>query len=149
MKLIIDGNIITPKPDQSLLDMVKELGLIKGKLSTDPIAAKISGEVFNLNYVPLRQKDVQPERATMRKAMESSDGIVRLIHFDDPTGYDTYTRTVQFVLFLAIDKLWPGAHATMNCTLGSGLYIRVNDVENFSYIKLKNKVSELIKEDIL
>ena len=149
MKLIIDGNIVTPKPDQSLLDMIRELGLIKGKLSTDPIAAKIAGEIFNLNYIPLRQKDVQLEREAMRKAMEASGGVVRLIRFTDPTGYDTYTRTVQFVLFLAIDQLWPGAHATMNCTLGSGVYIKVADAEGFSYVKLKKRVSELIDEDIL
>ncbi len=149
MKLIIDGNIVVPKPDQSLLDMIKELGLITGKLSTDPIAAKISGEVFNLNYVPLRQKDVEPQRETMRKAMAASGGVVRLIHFDDPTGYDTYRRTVQFVLFLAIYQLWPSAHATMNCTLGSGLYVKVSDAENFSYVKLKKRVGEIIEEDIL
>ena len=58
MKLYIDGYEVTPKPDQSLLDIVTELGLITGKLSSDPIAAKIAGDVFTLNYVPVRTKDV-------------------------------------------------------------------------------------------
>ncbi len=52
MQLIINNHTITPKPDQSLLDMIKEMGLITGKLSTDPIAAKIAGETFTLNYIP-------------------------------------------------------------------------------------------------
>ena len=149
MKLIIDGQIVTAKPDQSLLDMAVELGLIKGKLSTDPIAAKIAGEVFNLNYIPLRQKDVQLERETMRKAMAASGGVVRLLRYSDPTGRDTYTRTAQFVLFLAINNLWPNATATMNCTVGSGLYIKVVGADNFSVDALKEKVLEIVGENIL
>ena len=62
MELIIDGRKITVQPEESLLDMVKRLGLLKGNLTEDPIVAKIAGEVFTLNYVPLRQQDVQPER---------------------------------------------------------------------------------------
>ena len=48
MKLIIDGMEVIAQPGQSLLDMVKELGLIQGKLSTDPLAARIAGEVVPL-----------------------------------------------------------------------------------------------------
>ena len=148
MILKIDGFTVTPKPDQSLLDMVRELGLIHGRLSTDPIAAKIAGEVFNLNYIPLRQKDVQPERETIRKAMAASGGIVRLLRYGDPTGRDAYTRTAQFVLFLAIGQLWPRASATMNCTIGSGLYVKVSGDESFSAERLKQKVEEIVAADI-
>ena len=66
MKMTIDGYKIEAKPDRSLYDMVRELGLLSGKLSTDPIVAKIAGRVFTLNYIPLRQKDVTPERETVR-----------------------------------------------------------------------------------
>ena len=31
MKLYIDGYRVTPKPEESLFDMVKALGLLKGK----------------------------------------------------------------------------------------------------------------------
>ena len=37
MKLFIDGHSIQPGPDQSLLDMIRQLGLHTGKLSTDPL----------------------------------------------------------------------------------------------------------------
>ena len=148
MKLIIDGTLVEARPDQSLLDMVRELGLIKGKLSKDPIAAKIAGEVFTLNYRPLRQKDTSLERDSVRRAMAASDGIVRLLRYSDPTGRDAYTRTAQFVLFLALKQLYPGARAKMNCTVGAGLYIKVLGAENFSAEKLKDRVAEIVAADI-
>jgi hypothetical protein len=46
MKLHIDGYSVTPKPEESLFDMVKELGLVTRRLSEDPIAAKIAGRLF-------------------------------------------------------------------------------------------------------
>ena len=49
MKLIIDNLEVTARPGQSLLDIVRELGLVTGKLSSDPLAARIAGEVFTLN----------------------------------------------------------------------------------------------------
>ncbi len=148
MKLIIDGIQITAKPDQSLLEIVKELGLIKGRLSTDPIAAKIAGEVFTLNYIPLRQKDALPERESVRRAMAASGGTVRLLRYSDPTGRDAYKRTAQFVLFLALRQLYPGARAKMNCTVGAGLYIKVLGAEDFSAEKLKERVGEIVRSDI-
>ena len=148
MQLIINNQKITPKPGQSLLEMVKEMGLITGKLSTDPIAAKIAGETFTLNYVPLRQKDVQEERESIRKAMAASDGNVQLLYYQDPLGKDAYTRTAQFILFLAIRQLWPNARATMNCTVGAGLYIRVTGANWFSAAKVKAQVQKIVDQDI-
>ena len=148
MKLFIDGHSVQPGPDQSLLDMVRQLGLRTGKLSTDPLAAKIAGEVFTLNYIPLRQKDVQPERESIRKAMAASGGQVHLLRYSDAAGKDAYRRTVQFVLFLAIRQLWPQATAKMNCTVGSGLYIKVTGAEDFDAGVLKAQAAKLIAQDI-
>ncbi len=148
MKLIIDGINVTAKTDQSLLDIIRELGLIEGRLSVDPIAAKIAGEVFTLNYVPLRQKDTLPERDSVRRAMAASGGVVRLLRYSDPTGRDAYTRTAQFVIFLALRQLYPGARAKMNCTVGSGLYIKVFGAEDFSAERLRERVCEIVEADI-
>lgn len=148
MELMIDGYKITPQPDQSLLDMVRQLGLLSGKLSTDPLAAKIAGEVFTLNYVPLRSKDVQPERESMRKAMAASGGRVQLLRYTDPSGKEAYTRTAQFVLFMAIAQLWPKAKAKMNFTVGAGLYIKVTGEPDFSVRSLKEQVKRLVAQDI-
>lgn len=149
MKLYIDGYEITPKPEQSLYDMLSELGLIQGKLSTDPIAARIAGRIFTLNYIPLRQKDVTPERESVRKAMAASGGVVRLLRYTDHDGQDVYTRTAQFVLFLAIRRLWPAATAKMTCTVGTGMYIRVTGVERFDIAALRGEVDDIVSENFL
>ena len=148
MKLFIDGYTVAPQPGQSLLDMVRQLGLFTGKLSEDPLAAKIAGEVFTLNYIPRRLKDLQPERESIRKAMAASQGQVHLLHYRDGAGKDAYKRTVQFVLFLAMRQLWPQAKAKMHCTVGSGLYIRVTGAEDFSVAALKAQVEKLVAQDI-
>ncbi len=148
MQLNINGTLVTPRPDQSLYDMVAELGLFHGKLSTDPIAAKIAGRVFTLNYIPVRKKDVTGERGSIRRAMAASDGTVKLLWYTDPAGADAYTRTAQFVLFLAIRRVWPEAHAQMNCTVGAGLYIKVTGADGFSAARLRDEVKAIVAEDL-
>ena len=148
MKLIIDGNEVVARADQSLLDIIREMGLVTGKLSTDPIAAKIAGDIFTLNYIPLREKDVRPDSERVREAVAASGGIVRLVRYTDPAGAEVYTRTAQFVLFLAIEQLWPDAEATMSFTVGSGLYVKVGGVDNFSAEALRERVDRIVEENI-
>ncbi len=148
MNLIIDGKSITARPGQSLLDLTRELGLVTGKLSTDPLAAKIAGEVFTLNYIPLRDKDMTAERPSMRRAMAASGGQIHLLRYDDAVGREVYARTAQYVLFLAIHRLWPKARAKMNCTIGDGLYIAVYGAPDFSVRKLKAEMKALVEMDI-
>ena len=72
MLLRIDGHCVEPQPEQSLLQIVRQLGLDCTGLSDRPLAAKIAGEVFTLNYIPVRQKDVDQDRPSMRRAMAAS-----------------------------------------------------------------------------
>ncbi len=148
MKLNIDGYVYWVKTGQSLLEIIREMGLCSGKLSSDPIAAKIAGEVFTLNYIPMREKDAAHERESIRKAMAASEGNVRLLRYADPSGKDAYRRTAQFVLFYALRKLWPKARAKMSCTVGSGMYIKVTGAEDFSAARLKDCVKEIVNENI-
>ena len=148
MKLTIDGREVTVRADQSLLDIINEMGLVTGKLSTDPIAAKIAGDVFTLNYIPLREKDVTRDSERVREAVAASGGIVRLIRYSDPQGAEVYTRTAQFVLFLAIEQLWPKAEAKMSFTVGSGLYVKVSGAKNFSAEALRERVDSIVEENI-
>lgn len=148
MKLYIDGLETTVNPGDTLLDAVKRLGLVTGQLSTQPLAAKIAGEVFTLNYVPVRLRDAQDERSSMRRAMAASHGQVHLLRYSDSAGKDAYFRTAQFVIFLALRRLWPNARATMNCTVGAGVFIEVNGAEDFSVERLKAQMQELIDQDI-
>lgn len=148
MKLIIDNIEYTAKAGESLYDIAKNLGLFSGKLSSDPIAAKIAGRVFTLNYIPLREKDLAPERNTIRRAMNASGGVIRLIRYQDHAGRDAYMRTAQFILFLAMEQLWPKAETKMSCTVGAGVYFKIKNAPDFSVEELKNKVNEIVARDI-
>ena len=148
MQLNIDGVQIVATPDKTLKDILVELRMDGSALSDRPLAAKIAGEVFNLNYVPMRNKDTRPDRPSIRRAMAASGGNVHLLRYADPTGKDVYRRTAQFVLFLAVHRLWPMAKATMTCSLGAALYIRVEGAEDFSAEALKQQVSKIVAADI-
>ena len=148
MELTIDGKKIQAQPGQSLLTLVKRLGLEGVTLKDKPLAAKIAGEVFTLNYVPLRQQEAEADRPSMRRAMAASGGEIRLLRYSDAAGKECYIRTAQFVLFLALRQLWPEATAKMNCTLGASVYFSVSGADGFSVSALKERVSRLVSQDI-
>ena len=147
MKLIIDGMEILAQPGQTLRELVCALGLDEKSLARRPLAAKIAGETFTLNYVPVRVSGTGEPSQVQRRAMTASGGKVSLLRYSDSTGRDAYTRTVQFVLFLALRQLYPGVTAKMNCTVGQGLFIQVK-APHFSAEALKARVKELIEQDI-
>ncbi len=148
MELRIDGHKIQAQPEQSLLELIRELGMDSALLSQRPLAARIAGEVFTLNYVPVRKKDAAQDVPTVRRAMAASGGEIRLLRYGDPSGKDTYNRTAQFVIFLAISRRWPQATAKMNCTLGSGLYISVTGAPDFSAAEMKRQIQQIVDADI-
>ena len=145
MKMTIDGREICPKPGQSLLILCRELGFPQQKLSDRPLAAKIAGEVFTLNYVPVRLKDSQSDRPSIRRAMEASNGMVRLLRYGDPAGKECYIRTALFTMFLALKQL--GFRGKASCTLGSSVFVQVEG-EGFCTARLKQRVRELVEADI-
>ena len=148
MNLYLDGCVLPLQPEQSLLDLIRQANMDQSLLSLRPIAAKIAGEVFTLNYVPLRQKDMDSERPSMRRAMAASNGQVQLLRYQDPAGKECYIRTAQFVVFLAMRQLWPEARVKMNCTLGSSVFFQVIGGNDFSVAVLKQRIQELVQKDI-
>lgn len=148
MKLLLDGCSVTAKAGQSLLDILIENNMLSGKLSGDPLAAKIAGEVFTLNYIPVRLKDTMAERPSVRRAMAASGGVVRLLRYSDPLGKEAYARTAQFVLFLALWQLYPEARGKMHCTVGAGLFVEVIGAKNFSAESLRQQVEKVVAQDI-
>ena len=148
MKLNIDGHEVLAQPGQTLLSLVSNLGLGGETLSTQPLVAMIAGEIFTLNYIPVRQKDAMQERHSMRRAMAASGGQIQLLRYSDSAGRDAYKRTAQFVLFLALEQLWPGMRAKMHCTVGAGLFIAVENAERFSVEALKEEMRKIISLDI-
>ena len=79
MKLRIDGREIVARPGQTLWELIDILGLNAQNLSQRPLAAKIAGEIFNLNYVPVRVTELCQDRPSIRRAMQASNGEVQLL----------------------------------------------------------------------
>lgn len=148
MQLLIDGLPVEAEAGKTLCELAAELGFSGEKLAERPIAAKIAGEIFNLNYIPVRTGKEGVDRPSIRRAMSASNGQVQLLRYGDPAGKDVYGRTAQFVLFLALHQLWPHARAKMDCTVGPALYVEVLGAEDFSAEKLKKQVQHLTEMDI-
>ena len=148
MRLLIDGIETQAQPCATLLELLRDLDLDTPDLSTRPLAAKIAGEVFTLNYVPLRDKDGSVDRPSMRRAMEASGGQVHLLRYGDAAGREVYVRTAQYIIFLALHRLWPHAKAKMNCTVGPGLFFAVEDAPEFSVRALKAEIQEIVDMNI-
>ncbi len=146
MRMYIEQRSVTAQPGQSLLELIKEMGLDEEKLSGRPLAAKIAGEVFTLNYIPLRQKDL--DRTGVRSAVADGEGRVQLLRYRDAAGKELYTRTAQFVIFLALSRLWPQHQGKVHCTIGSGLYIEFEKPADFSIGRLRQELQQLIDSDI-
>ena len=148
MILTIDGVEIQAAQGMTLLDLIRQLQLDEESLSKRPLAAKIAGEVFTLNYIPVRERGEDQDRSSIRRAMAASNGQVKLLRYADAAGREAYIRTGQFVIFLAMRQLWPEAVIKMNCTVGASIYMQVCGASDFDVAKLKNRVREIVCEDI-
>ena len=84
----------------------------------------------------------------MRRAMAASGGQIHLLRYADTAGKDVYKRTSQFVMFLALRQLWTSCVAKMTCKVGSGVFINVLNAPDFSASRLKERVTELVEQDI-
>lgn len=151
MELLLDGRQVVPQPGQTLRQLLVEAGLDSPVLSRRPLAAQIAGETFTLNYVPLRRQDrTALGQETPRRAMEASQGSVRLLRYGDSLGREVYERTALFVLFLAVRRLWPGAVAKMDFTVGDSLHVTLDKTPAFSaadMAPLRQAVAEIVSED--
>ena len=149
MYFTIDGHKVEAMPGKSILQMVKDLDLDRESLKEKPLAARIAGEVFTLNYIPARTSEESRDTQVMRRAMEAAEGKIRLLTYGDSGGRKCYLRTAQFVMFLALKQLWPESNPTISCTLGDSVYVAVPGAEDFSAGKLKQQVEKLIASNIV
>lgn len=128
MQLKIDGLPVDAQCGESLLDLVKKLGLDSADLRTRPLAANIAGETFTLNYVPVREQESKSaQRPTLRRALRASNGEVTLLRYDSARGNRVYERTMLFVFLLAMRKRYPKTRVRINYAVGAGLYTNVGD----------------------
>lgn len=124
MELIIDGRRAEAQPGETLLALVRRLGLDTGELPTRPLAARMAGETFTLNYVPLREA---PGGGSFqaRRAVRLSRGEVSLVRYDSRRGKRVYERSLLFVFLLAVRTLFPGARVHIDYTVGPGIFATV------------------------
>lgn len=151
MKLWIDGQETTVETGQSILDVIRSMGLDMNSLSGRPLAAKLAGEVFTLNYIPVRDGLDADGLHIRRKAMEVCGGHIALLRYSDKLGREVYERTARFVLLLAVRQLWPQAVAKINFTVGSSLNVTIEKTPAFAkedIPALKDRVGELVRENI-
>lgn len=111
MRLDIDGRNCELESGRSILDAVKKEGFDSIMLSDRPLAAQIGGEVFNLRFTP--KKDTQ----------------IHLLRYGEDMGRRVYERTLQFLFILAIRKEFPRARVCVRYSLGPGLFITVDGME--------------------
>ena len=147
MQLSIDGFAVQAGTGESLREMICACGMDTADLQRRPLAAKIAGEVFTLNYIPVRPKDSIPDNPTIRRAMAASNGEIHLLRYSDSQGKKVYTRTACFLVFLALRELWPEAVAKISCTMGNTVYICVQSCDDFSVDQLKAQMDRFILED--
>ena len=152
MQLYLDGIRVEALPGDSLLDLVRRIGLDSDSLATRPLAADISGEVFTLNYIPIRTPEdgeaISSPRT--RRAVRDSNGSIRLIRYNESRGRDVYERTLLFVFFLAMRSLYPNATARVNHALGESLDIEIKNDQPFleeDIDRLREECHRIVKAD--
>ena len=147
MQLTINGYAVQAGSGQSLRELIQVLNMDSPSLKERPLAAKIAGEVFTLNYIPVRTSSEEKDSTTMRRAMAASNGEIHLLRYSDGPGKKVYTRTACFLLFLAIRALWPDAVSKISCTLVNSVFLSVENEGGINVTALKQKMDEYIRED--
>ena len=102
MNVAVEGKNIDITAGESILCALRRAGTDFSNPAEKPVAAMIGGEVFNLNYTPKRECSI------------------RLLRYGDDEGRRVYERTLQFVLIIAVRKLFPGARLVTRYSAGDG-----------------------------
>ena len=152
MQLTIDGISTEVNAGESLLAVVRRLGLDSTDLKTRPLAANIAGETFTLNYVPLREEQTSTnQRVTLRRAMRAANGVVSLLRYDSARGNRVYERTMLFVFLLAMRELYPKTRVRINYAVGAGLFASVGENMRLSQQdidRIKKAMREIVAADL-
>ncbi len=141
MLLTIEEKKIEAQTGETLLSLIARAGLNDESMANKPLAAQIGGEVFHLNYVPVRLKDGVE---TPRSAVLNAGGTIRLLRYGDAMGRRAYERTLLFVFILAVRKKFPGARVLVQYALGQGLYVQLDKSP-----ALTEYETQLLKEECL
>lgn len=144
MDIYINNMKVQVNPGESLLNLIRNSGLDSPSLLNRPIAARIGGETFNLNYIPMR-KDCE-----QRSAMREGKGVIDLIRYDSPRGKRLYERSMLMVFFLACKNIFPEATVKVMFTVGDGLFISIRKetaLSDADILLLEKEYRRIVHED--
>ncbi len=96
---------------KTILEYARELGLDSTEPASRPLAAMIGGQIFNLGYAPKHECEV------------------RLIDYSSEMGRRVYDHSLEFILMLAMRRLFPNRRALVQYPLGEGVYIHIRGGE--------------------
>ncbi len=152
MQLKIEGRPVEAQCGESLLCLVRKLGLDGSDLRTRPLAANIAGETFTLNYVPVREAESKAvPRAALRRAVRAANGEISLLRYGTARGNRVYERTMLFVFLLAMRKLYPKTRVRINYAVGAGLYASVGDnlrLAKTDVLAVKREMRRIVEADL-
>lgn len=122
MQLFLDNIPVEVEGGEPLLRLIQRAGLDSDILAKKPLAAQIGGAVFTLNSDPVHRDE---KGVRLRRAVQDAGGRIKLLRYGDDLGKRVYERTLQYVLFMAMRRLWPGARVQAHYSLGAGVYMTV------------------------
>jgi uridine kinase len=127
MQLKIDGHSVDAQCGESLLDLVKKLGL-DSRFAYAAARGKHCRETFTLNYVPVREQETKSaQRPTPQRALRASNGEVTLLGTTARAATACTSAHMLFVFLLAMRKRYPKTRVRINYAVGAGLYTNVGD----------------------
>lgn len=99
---------------KTIMEYIRELGLDSDRLAERPLAAMIGGAIYNLDYAPKFECDI------------------RLAYFREEVGRRVYEHTLQFVMLLAMRKLFPKHRVIVQYAVGEGIFMHIKGETPFT-----------------
>lgn len=133
IRLTADNKTTELHEGQSLLDGIKALNLDESSLAVRPLAAQKGGEIFNLNYTPFHDMDIE------------------LLRYDSENGRRLYENSVLMIVLVALKRLFPEAKATVKYTMGESVVIDIDKTPALSEgdaVLLQEECRRIVAADI-
>lgn len=126
-----NGKTIRVNGGESLLEIYRLAGL---EMANRPVCAYVNNKTEELRYRVFGPKDIE------------------FLDTSNPSGMRTYVRSLCFVMYKAINDIFPGARLRIEHSLSHGYYCLLdneNALKPESIEKIKHRMAQIIADDIL
>jgi len=107
---------------------------IKPKLEKEVLAALVNNEIQDLSYEVMKPKRIN------------------FVDVCSPDGHSAYVRSLTFLLYKAVLKLFPGIKFKVEQHISNGLYCKLEDkniiLSDDDIVQLKNIMQEFVDQDL-